>query len=172
MPLDLKRYIHDVPDFPTPGILFRDITPLLLDPTAFREAIASLEESLGAQQIDVVAAIESRGFILGAPLALALGSAFVPIRKVGKLPRETVAREYALEYGTNRLEIHRDAIREGQRVLVLDDVLATGGTARAAVDLVRELGGELVGAAFLLELTFLDGRKQLTDLPVRTLLTY
>ena len=132
----------------------------------------AFEERLEGQRIDAVAAIESRGFILGAPLALALGSAFVPIRKVGKLPRETVAREYALEYGSNRLEMHRDAVGAGERVLVLDDVLATGGTAGAAVGLIREVGGEVVAAAFLLELTFLEGRRQLPELPVHTLISY
>ena len=172
MPADLKRLIHDVPDFPTPGILFRDITPLLLDPAAFRAVVKAFEERLEGQRIDAAAAIESRGFILGAPLALALGSAFVPIRKVGKLPRETVAREYALEYGSNRLEMHRDAVGAGERVLVLDDVLATGGTAGAAVGLIREVGGEVVAAAFLLELTFLEGRRQLPELPVHTLISY
>ena len=168
----LKRFIHDVPDFPSPGILFRDITPLLLDPVAFGEVVRAFAELLEGRQVDAVAAIESRGFILGAPLAHALGCGFVPIRKVGKLPRQTVAREYALEYGTNQLEMHRDAILPGQQILLLDDVLATGGTARAAAELIREVGGTLVGAAFLIELTFLDGRRALHGTAVHALLRY
>jgi adenine phosphoribosyltransferase len=173
MPLThLKHFIHDVPDFPSPGILFRDITPLLLDPGAFSEVIRAFEEILEGRSVDAVAAIESRGFVLGAPLALALGCGFVPIRKAGKLPRETIAREYALEYGSNRLELHRDAILPGQKVLLLDDVLATGGTARAAIELIREVGGTLIGAAFLIELTFLEGRGQLGETAVHTLLRY
>lgn len=173
MPLShLKHLIRDVADFPSPGILFRDITPLLLDANAFGQVIDTIAESFAGQGIDRVAAIESRGFVIGSPLARSLGCGFVPIRKEGKLPRPTVGREYTLEYGTNRLEMHRDAIEPGQKVLVVDDVLATGGTARAAAELVRDVGGVVVGVTFLLEISVLEGRKQLPDTTIQCLLSY
>ena len=168
----LKTLVRDIPDFPTPGILFRDITPLLLDPAGLGEVIEGFRALYAEQGVDRVAAIEARGFIIGAPLALALGCGFVPIRKPGKLPHSTVGMEYVLEYGTNRLEVHRDAIEEGQKVLVVDDVLATGGTARATTDLVRELGGVVAGIACLLEITVLEGRSKLQDTRVDCLLSY
>jgi adenine phosphoribosyltransferase len=169
--MDLQTLIEDVPGFPSAGVVFRDITPLLLDPAAFRHVIDQLAARY-AGQVDRVASIESRGFILGAPLALALGCGFIPVRKLGKLPRETISRDYALEYGRNHLEIHVDAVEPGQRVLVVDDVLATGGTARAAADLVERLGGVVVGAAFLIEITPLKGRHALEGKDVFALLSY
>lgn len=168
----LKALIRDVPDFPMPGILFRDVTPLLRDPQGLRQVVDALAERYRGQGIDVVAGIESRGFMFGAPLALALGTGFVPIRKLGKLPAEKITREYALEYGTNSLEVHRDAVAPGERVLLVDDLLATGGTARAAAALVEELGAEVVETAFVIELSFLNGRAALDGRPVHALLSY
>jgi adenine phosphoribosyltransferase len=167
----LRERIRDIPDFPQPGILFRDITPLLADAAAFRAVIDTLADRYRGQ-VDVVVAVESRGFIFGAPLAYALTTGLVPVRKHGRLPWETIREEYALEYGSNILEIHKDAILSGQRVLLVDDLLATGGTVRAAANLVRRLGGELVGAAFLAELGFLNGRSALDGLPVTSLIVY
>jgi adenine phosphoribosyltransferase len=167
----LKQLIRDVPDFPQPGILFRDITPLLRHPTAFREVVAALAARFRGR-VDVVAGIESRGFIFGAPLALQLDVPFVPIRKVGKLPGEKLTREYALEYGTAILEIHRDALDAGQRVLVLDDLLATGGTARAAAGLIEAVGGTVEAVAVVIELLFLDGRGALEGYEVHSLVQY
>ena len=166
------RLIRDVPDYPSPGVLFKDITPLLADGPAFAEVVDALAapHGPGGQPVDVVAGIEARGFILAAPVAVALGVGFVPIRKVGKLPHATVGATYELEYGTAEVEVHADAVRPGQRVLLVDDVLATGGTAAAAAGLVRTLGGELVGVAVLLELAALGGRSALPGLPVRSLL--
>lgn len=169
---ELKALIRDVPDFPSPGILFRDITPLLRDAHALDRAVRELAAPFRDARIDLVAGIESRGFIFGVPLALALGAGFVPIRKAGKLPADTLRREYQLEYGSNRLEIHRDAVAPGQRVLLVDDVLATGGTASASAELVRELGGEIVAAAFAIELSALEGRQRLSDCSVVALLSY
>ena len=157
----LRAKIRQVPDFPKPGILFYDITTLLRDRHAFRLAVEVLSAPYRGRGIDLVVAIESRGFILGGAVADRLDAGLVPIRKPGKLPARTTRATYELEYGTDSLEIHEDAIEAGQRVLVLDDVLATGGTARAAVDLVRRLGGQVEGVAFLIELTFLDGRQKL-----------
>jgi adenine phosphoribosyltransferase len=168
----LKALIRDVPDFPKAGILFRDIMPLLRDPRGLAEVTTALAAQHRASGIDLVAGVESRGFLFGAPLALTLGVGFVPIRKLGKLPGPTAQREYALEYGSNHLEIQRSAIRPGERVLLLDDVLATGGTARAGLDLIRELGGEAVGAGFLIELTDLGGRELLGGHEVFSLLAY
>ncbi|HEX6040427.1 adenine phosphoribosyltransferase [Longimicrobium sp.] len=168
----LKALIRDVPDFPMQGILFRDVTPLLRDPRGLRQVVDALAERYRGQGIDVVAGIESRGFLFGAPLAVALGTGFVPIRKLGKLPAEKITREYALEYGTNSLEVHRDAVKPGERVLLVDDLLATGGTARAAASLVEELGGEVVETAFVIELAFLNGRAVMDGRPVHSLLTY
>ncbi|HEX6444586.1 MAG TPA: adenine phosphoribosyltransferase [Streptosporangiales bacterium] len=163
--------IRDVPDYPKPGVVFKDITPVLAEPAAFAAVVDTFVEWYAAEEIDKVVGVEARGFILAAPVAYRLGAGFVPARKQGKLPRATVAQSYALEYGEATVEIHGDAIAPGERVAVLDDVLATGGTARAAVDLVRRVGGELVGFGCLLELSFLSGRSQLGDVPFRTLLT-
>lgn len=168
----LKALIRDVPDFPMPGILFRDVTPLLRDPGGLRQVVDAFAARYGGQGIDVVAGIESRGFLFGAPLALALGVGFVPIRKLGKLPAERISREYALEYGTNALEMHRDAVRPGERVLLIDDLLATGGTARAASELIEELGAQVAEVAFVIELAFLNGRAALDGRPVHALMAY
>jgi adenine phosphoribosyltransferase len=169
---DLRGLIRDIPDFPRPGILFRDITPLLLDARGLDAAVRGLADLTEALDVDLVVAAEARGFILGAALARALGAGFVPARKPGKLPGETVSAEYTLEYGIDALEVHADALAGGTRVLVHDDLLATGGTARALCELVAELGGEIVGCAFLVELAFLDGRARLAPHAVRSLVTY
>lgn len=168
----LKQLIRDIPDFPIPGILFKDITTLIKNPEAFGEVIDRLADEFINDEIDVVVAIESRGFIFGAPLAYELGAGFVPVRKFGKLPAETVTKEYALEYGTNTLEMHVDAIEPGQRVLIVDDLLATGGTARATAELVESLGGQVVALAFVVELTFLAGREKLEGHRVVSLIQY
>jgi adenine phosphoribosyltransferase len=170
--LDLRDWIRDIPDFPKPGILFKDITPLLGDPAAFRVTIERLAERFRDARIDTIAAAEARGFIFAAPLSLRLDAGFVPIRKPGKLPYATVALEYQLEYGTDRLEVHTDALTPGHRVLLLDDVLATGGTMRACCDLVRQTGAEVVACAFVLELGFLGGRDKLAPCDVFSLITY
>jgi len=169
---DLRAKIREVPDFPKPGILFYDITTLLKDAAAFRESIDLLSAPFRDRQIDVVVGIESRGFIFSAPMALGLNAGFVPVRKLGKLPAETLSVEYALEYGTNTLEIHRDAITPGQQVLVVDDLLATGGTVNGTIELVRRLGGEVAGLAFLVELTFLKGRDRLRGHEVHAVISY
>ena len=171
MSLELSRFIRDVPDFPVEGILFKDITPLLQCPEAFAQAIDELAAYYCKRPVDQVAAIESRGFIFGAPLAYKLGCGLVPIRKPGKLPAETASVEYSLEYGSNTLEIHADALRQGDNVLVVDDLLATGGSARAAIELVERLGAKVVGVAFVVELGFLEGSKQLDGYDVHSLLT-
>jgi adenine phosphoribosyltransferase len=168
----LKTKIRHVPDFPKPGILFYDITTLLNDPQGFKDMIAALASPYADAAIDQVVGIESRGFILGAAVANQLGVGFVPIRKPGKLPSKTHREDYALEYGIDGLEIHQDAVREGQRVLLVDDVLATGGTARAASGLVRRVGGTLVGLSFLIELNFLNGREKLPGEAVYSVLQY
>jgi len=168
----LKPLIRDVPDFPQPGILFRDVTPLLRHPAALREVVAHFAGRYRDAGIDAVAGIESRGFIFGAPLAMELGVGFVPIRKVGKLPAEKIFREYALEYGTAALEIHVDAVSPGERVLLIDDLLATGGTALAATQLVESLGGTVAAVAFLIELEFLAGRGVLGGYDVYSVLQY
>lgn len=171
--IDPRDYIRDIADFPKPGILFKDITPLLADAKAFASAVDGLRLHFASRPIDLVAAAEARGFIFAAPLALALGVGFVPIRKHGKLPHTTVSQEYQLEYGIDRLEIHRDCIRPGGRVLLIDDVLATGGTMRACCELIRRAGAEVAACAFLLELSFLAGRARLEpDFEVYSLITY
>ena len=170
--IDLAARVRDVPDFPVDGILFKDITTLLQDAEAFRQAIDSLHEKVRDLELDLVVGMESRGFILAAPLAYLLGVGFVPVRKLGKLPAETISVEYELEYGSNTLEVHRDAVGPGQRVLIVDDLLATGGTVAATVDLVRELGGTVVATAFLIELKALAGRDKLNGLPVHSLITF
>ena len=159
--IDLRDHIRDIPDFPKPGIVFKDITPLLGHPQAFGATIEQLAARYRNERIDLVAAAEARGFIFAAPLAVQIGAGFVPIRKPGKLPYQTVAMEYALEYGSDRLEMHSDALKPGVRVLLLDDVLATGGTMRACCDLAAKTGAEIVGCAFVVELMFLEGRKRL-----------
>jgi len=168
----MKQLIRDIPDFPAPGVLFRDITPVLQNASAFREVIESMVECVRPMKPDVIVGIESRGFILGTPVALELGVGFVPVRKAGKLPADTIRAEYALEYGTNVVEIHRDAIEPGMKAVILDDLLATGGTARAAVELVEQLEGKVAGLSFLIELLFLDGRKLLNGYDIRTLVKY
>lgn len=170
--MDLAALVRDVPDFPEQGILFKDITTLLRDPQAFHEAIEQLTARVKGIEVDLVVAVESRGFILGAPLAYKLGAGFVPVRKPGKLPAQTISAEYSLEYGINRLEIHTDAIRAGERVLVVDDLLATGGSARAAVELVERLGGKVVGVAFLIELLFLNGMDKLAGYNAFSVIQY
>lgn len=170
--MDLKSHIRHVPDFPKPGILFYDITTLLRDPAGYRETIDRLATPYEGQRVDAVIGVESRGFILGASVATRLGTGFIPIRKPGKLPSSVIKESYDLEYGKDALEIHSDAITPGQRILVVDDVLATGGTAAAAVELVRHLGGELVGLAFLIELGFLNGRAKLPGQQVLSVLQY
>lgn len=170
--MDLGRFIRDVPDFPIEGILFKDITPLLRDPDAFRHAVDVLAERYIDQRIDQVVAIESRGFIFGAPLAYKLGAGFVPVRKPGKLPADTIQVEYSLEYGTNTIEMHRDAIQPGERVLLVDDLLATGGSARACIDLVERLGGVVVALAFLIELEFLKGAEKVAEYDVYSVIQF
>lgn len=168
--MNLKDKIRYIQDFPKKGILFRDITPLLEDPKALKAIIKEFANIYKDKGIQKVAGVESRGFIFGAPLAIALGAGFVPIRKAGKLPAETIGEEYALEYGTNRIEIHKDAIQKGERVLLVDDLLATGGTMEACGKLVRALGGKISGIAFVIELKELSGRKRLKGYPVKVLI--
>lgn len=170
--LELESLIRPIPDFPLPGILFRDITPLLKDPAGFKAAIDLFVERYKGERLDYVVGVEARGYMLGAPLAYAIGAGFVPVRKPGKLPASTFSEEYALEYGTNTLEIHADAIGRGQRVLVVDDLLATGGTAAATGRLLQRLGANVIGYAFLIELAFLGGRKVLGDQPVTSFVVY
>ena len=170
--MDLKQHIRSVPDFPKVGILFYDITTLLRDPQGFAIAIDMLSMPYAGQGIDAVIGIESRGFILGAAVAQRLGAGFIPIRKPGKLPAKAIRETYDLEYGKDALEIHEDAVEKGQRVLIVDDVLATGGTAAAASQLVRKLGGKLHGMAFLIELLFLNGRSKVADEQVFSVLQY
>jgi len=167
--VDLAQYIRNIPDFPTHGIQFKDITTLLKDREAFREAIDRLAEALRTMNPDLVVGIEARGFIIGAPVAYILGCGFVPVRKKGKLPAATLAKTYELEYGSATLEIHRDAIEAGQRVVVVDDLLATGGTTKAVCEMVEELGGNIVGIGFVIELESLRGRERLKQYPVVSL---
>ena len=170
--MDLTPFIRPVPDFPKPGILFRDITPLLADPAALATAIDLLAAPWRSTQLDAIAAVEARGFLFATPLALALGIGVIPVRKPGKLPAKTIEYEYALEYGSDRLQMHAGVLTPGARVLVVDDVLATGGTAEACVRLVEAGGGTVVGAAFLLELAALEGRQRLAPVRVECVLTY
>ena len=168
----LRAKIREIPDFPKPGILFYDITTLLKDPTAFKEAIDAMIQPYRDEKIDAVVGMESRGFIFSAPMAYQLRAGLVPVRKLGKLPAETITVEYALEYGSNTLEIHRDSIQSGQRVLIVDDLLATGGTVRGTIELVERLKGEVVGLAFLVELDFLKGRERLEGRRVTSVIQY
>ena len=169
---DIRRLIRDVPDFPHPGIIFKDITPLLADKAIFKAVVEKVCSHWLERPPDVVTAIEARGFIPGGAVALGLGAGFVPIRKPGKLPWKTVSQDYQLEYGTDQLQIHEDAVRPGQTVLIIDDVLATGGTAAAAAKLIRKLGGVVLGVHVLIELSFLGGRKQLQGIEVVSELVY
>lgn len=170
--MTLNRYIRDIQDFPKPGIVFKDITPLLASPQAVKECMALLINNLKDRQIDIVVGVESRGFFFATLLAYELGAGFVPVRKPKKLPFETISATYALEYGTDTLEIHTDAIKRGDRVLIHDDVLATGGTAKAVCELVERLGGEIVQCNFLMELSFLKGRQKLSGKEVYAPLVY
>jgi adenine phosphoribosyltransferase len=172
MTLDLGDRIRDVPDFPSPGIVFKDLMPLIADPEYFAESIRLLADWARPRKPDLILGAEARGFIFGAALAYELGAGFIAARKPGKLPRETVEATYALEYGTDSLQIHRDAVPAGARVIVLDDVLATGGTARAKVELVEELGGIVAGVLFVIELDFLKGRERLSGYDVHSLVHY
>ncbi|HZB31001.1 MAG TPA: adenine phosphoribosyltransferase [Streptosporangiaceae bacterium] len=173
--MDLQKVIleriRDVPDYPKPGIVFKDITPLLADHTAFAAVVDAVVAHHGRGTVDKIVGIEARGFILAAPVAYHFGAGFVPVRKRGKLPAETYEQAYELEYGTETIEIHKDAFRPGERVLIVDDVLATGGTARAAAELVRRGGGDVAGLSVLMELSFLNGRANVADLDVHTMVT-
>ncbi len=168
----LRAKIRDVPDFPIPGVLFRDITPVLQDATAFHDSIDLIGDLYDPASYDVIVGMESRGFVFGATVAYKFQRGFVPIRKLGKLPAEKISVEYALEYGSNTLEMHRDGIQPGQRTLIIDDLLATGGTCRASIDLVQRVGGIVVGTAFLVELDFLKGRERLGNYEVRSVLRF
>ncbi|MEC0241338.1 adenine phosphoribosyltransferase [Paenibacillus dokdonensis] len=170
--MDYKDYIRVIPDFPQPGISFKDITTLLQNGEIYKKTINELKEMVSALKIDVIAGPEARGFVVGAPLAYALGVGFAPIRKSGKLPYDTIEVAYDLEYGKDRLAMHTDAIHKGQNVLIADDLLATGGTIATSVDLVKQLGGNVVGAAFLIELSALNGRAKLPGVEVFSLMTY
>ncbi len=172
MRVEVQSYIRAIPDFPVPGILFRDITPLLKDPKGFRAAIDLFVEAFKDRRIDYVVGIEARGYMLGAPLAYAIGAGFIPVRKPGKLPFEKLSESYALEYGTNSLEIHSDALGNGDRVVVVDDLLATGGTAAATRRLLERLGAKIEGFGFLVELSALKGRDALAGADVTTFVTY
>jgi adenine phosphoribosyltransferase len=168
----LRAEIREVQDFPKPGILFYDITTLIKRPAEFKEAVDLMVAPFQDRKVDVVVGMESRGFIFSAPMAIALGAGFVPVRKLGKLPAETISVEYALEYGTNTLEIHKDAITPGQRVLVVDDLLATGGTVLGTIELIRQLKAEIVGLSFLVELLFLKGRDRLSEYDIHSIVQY
>jgi adenine phosphoribosyltransferase len=168
----LQEYIRSIPDFPQKGILFRDITPLLKDAGAFASTVDMLADEFADESIDYVVAIEARGYVIGAPLAYKLRAGLIPVRKPGKLPYTTIKADYTLEYGTNSLEVHSDALSDGNRVLIVDDLLATGGTAAATKTLVERMGGQVVGAGFIIELSALNGRAKLGTTPVKALLSY
>jgi adenine phosphoribosyltransferase len=170
--MELASLVRDVPDFPVKGILFKDITTLVRHGDAFQKVVDWMAEQYANKEVDKVVAIEARGYIFGAPLAYKLGAGFVPVRKPGKLPARSISESYALEYGTNTLEVHEDAIDPGQRVVIVDDLLATGGSARATINLVERLGGQVVGVAFMIELDFLHGRAQLEGYEVVSLIHY
>lgn len=170
--MNLAEHIRDIPDFPKEGILFKDITTLIGHPEAFRATIDQFQERFKASGADAVVAVEARGYIFGAPLADRLGIRFVPVRKPGKLPYETISEDYDLEYGSNTLEIHSDALRGGEKVIIIDDLIATGGSAAATVSLVKKLGAEVLALGCVIELAFLDGRQRLDGVPVEALLTY
>jgi adenine phosphoribosyltransferase len=170
--VDLAALVRDIPDFPSPGIVFKDLTPLFADHTAFAAVVDRLSEAFAGHPVDRVLGVEARGFIVGAPVAYRFGVGFTPVRKAGKLPWQVEQEEYALEYGTDLLEIHRDAVAPGERVLVIDDVLATGGTAAATARLVEKLGAEVVGLGFVIELGFLHGRDKLSGHDIVSLITY
>ncbi|MGM0445487.1 MAG: adenine phosphoribosyltransferase [Bacillota bacterium] len=170
--MNFNNYIRNIPDFPKEGILFKDITPLLKDKDAFKEVIDTMAEKYQELEIDYVVGIEARGFIIGTPLAYALNKGFIPIRKPGKLPYDKISASYDLEYGSNELEIHTDAIQEGDNILLVDDLLATGGTTKASVDLIEKLGGNIVSIAFLLELVDLNGRDEIEGYDIYTLLQH
>jgi len=170
MAINLVDYIATIPNFPIKGVLFRDVTPMMQDGAAFRESVKQLAEIARELKADVIAGPESRGFVFGAAVALELGIGFVPVRKPGKLPRETISCKYALEYGTNEIFMHKDSVKPGQRVLIIDDLLATGGTAKATTTMVEQLGGVVAGLAFVVELEGLPGRKYLDGYDVRALL--
>jgi len=169
---ELQALVRDIPNFPKEGIIFKDITPLLRDPGSFGKVVDKIAGKFSRKKVDLVACVEARGFILGGAIAYRLGAGLVPVRKKGKLPYRTKRITYALEYGKDTLEIHEDAIHEGERVLIVDDLLATGGTAKAVVELVRSLGGRVVGVVFLIELSFLKGRERLKGYPVSSLLSF
>jgi len=166
----LEALIRDVPDFPQPGVLFKDITPILRNPRALREAVDAMSTPFLDADIDVIVGLESRGFVFGAPMAYNMGLGFAPVRKLGKLPADKIYVEYELEYGSNTFEMHRDAVEPGQRVLIVDDLLATGGTMRASIDLVERLGGQVVGLSFLVELGFLHGRDKLKGYDIHSII--
>ena len=168
--MNFNDYIRNIPDFPKEGIMFKDITPLLKDKKAFKAAIDEMADEYKDMEIDYVVGIEARGFIIGTPMAYALDKGFIPVRKPGKLPHDKLTASYDLEYGSNELEIHKDAINEGDKILLVDDLLATGGTTKASVDLIEELGGDIVGIAFLLELVDLNGREKIEEYDIFTLL--
>ena len=172
MAIDLKDYIASIPDYPTKGILFRDVTPLVDDGEAFKEAVRQLAEYAKSVGADLIAGPESRGFIFGCPTAYELGIGFVPVRKPGKLPRETISASYSLEYGTNELFMHKDAVKPGQKVVIVDDLIATGGTVEAAAQLIEELGGEVAGMVFLIELAGLKGRDKLGKYKIDSVVCY
>ena len=169
---ELKKNIRDIPDFPKEGIIFKDITPLLKDPKLFQESVDRISEEFKDKKINTVISIESRGFIFGAAVAYKLGASFVPVRKKGKLPYKTHQVTYDLEYGSDTLEIHQDAVKKGDNVLIVDDLLATGGTAKAVAELAEQLNGKVVGIAFLIELAFLKGREKIKNYPVFTIIQY
>lgn len=170
--MDLKKYIKDIPDFPEQGVIFRDVTPLLADKDAYQESIRLLCEFVKEKKVDVIVGPEARGFLFGCPVALALNCGFVPVRKPGKLPREVISQSYDLEYGSNEIQMHSDSIQPGQNVLIVDDLLATGGTVEAAISLIEKMGGNVVGAAFLIELEALKGRGLLKEYDVYSVLKY